>query len=74
MAYASSPLMLAIDRRIFHIPLEERLRSRTSDLEAWNKTMLPTIRLSISEARNQILTGHKTLVPFYPSRQRPYEI
>jgi hypothetical protein len=26
MAYASTPLMLAIDRRIFDIPLEERLQ------------------------------------------------
>jgi hypothetical protein len=71
MAYASSPLMLAIDRRIFRIPLEERLRSRTSDLEAWNKTMLPTIRLSISEARNQILTGHQDIRTFLPIKAAP---
>jgi hypothetical protein len=45
MAYANSPLMLAIDRRIFDIPMEERLHLRTSDLVAWPKTMLPTIRL-----------------------------
>jgi hypothetical protein len=61
MAYASSPLMLAIDRRISNIPLEKRLRARTSHLEAWNKTMLPTIRLSISQAQNQILTGHQDI-------------
>jgi hypothetical protein len=71
MAYASSPLMLAIDRRIFHIPLDERLRARTSDLEAWNKTMLPTIRLSISEAQNQILTGHEDIRTFLPIKAAP---
>jgi hypothetical protein len=38
MAYASSPLMLAIDRRIFDITLEERLQGRTSAIAAWNKT------------------------------------
>jgi hypothetical protein len=47
--------------------MEERLRARTSDLEAWNKTMLPTIRLTISEAQNQILTGHQDIRTF--SRQ-----
>jgi hypothetical protein len=52
MAYANSPLMLVIDWRIFDIPLEERLQSRTSDLVAWIKTMLPAIRHSISEALN----------------------
>jgi hypothetical protein len=71
MSYASSPLMLAIDRRIFHIPLEERLRLRTSDLEAWNKTMLPTIRLSISEARNQIIIGHQDIRTFLPIKAAP---
>jgi hypothetical protein len=63
--------MLAIDRRIFHIPLEERLRSRTSDLKAWNKTMLPIIRLSISEARNQIITGHQDIHTFLPIKAAP---
>jgi hypothetical protein len=63
--------MLAIDRRIFLIPLEERLRSGTSDLEAWNKTMLPTIRLSISEARNQIITGHQDIRTFLPIKAAP---
>jgi hypothetical protein len=62
IAYASSPRMLAIDRRIFDIP-EERLQGRTSDLAAWTKTMLPTIRLSISEAQNQLRTGHQD-IPF----------
>jgi hypothetical protein len=51
MAYAHSPIMLALDRRIFDIPLEERLQSRTSDLVAWTTTMLPVFRHSISEAR-----------------------
>jgi hypothetical protein len=54
MAYANGPLMLAIDRRIFKIPLEERLQSRTSDVVAWTKTMLPVIRHSINEAQNQL--------------------
>jgi hypothetical protein len=34
MAYVNSPLVLAIGRRIFDIPLEERLQSRTYDLVA----------------------------------------
>jgi hypothetical protein len=42
--------MPVIDRRIFDTPLEGRLQARTSDLVAWTNTMLPTIRLSISEA------------------------
>jgi hypothetical protein len=43
-AYAHSPIMLALDRRIFDIPLEERLQSRISDPVAWITTMFPVIR------------------------------
>ncbi len=70
MAYASCPLMLAIDRHTFHIPLEERLQGRTSDLAAWTKTMLPTIRLSISEAQNQLRTDHQDIRTYCFTRQR----
>jgi hypothetical protein len=63
--------MLTIDRRIFNFPLEERLRARTSDLEAWNKTMLPTIRLSISEAQNQILTGRQDTLTSFSDKAAP---
>jgi hypothetical protein len=52
MAYADAPLILALDKCIFDIPLEERLQSRTSDLIAWTTTMLPVIHHSISEARD----------------------
>jgi hypothetical protein len=63
--------MFAIDRRIFNIPLEGRLRARTSDLEAWNKIMHPIIRLSISEAQNQILTGHQDIRTFFSDKAAP---
>jgi hypothetical protein len=71
MAYASSPLMLAIDRCIFDIPLEERLQARTSDIDAWTKTMLPIIRLSISEAQNQIRTGHQDVRTYFSDTAAP---
>jgi hypothetical protein len=32
MAYAYGPIMLVHDRRVLDIPLEQRLKSRTSDL------------------------------------------
>jgi hypothetical protein len=56
--------MLAIDRRMFDI-LEERLQGRTSDRAAWTKTMQPTIRISISEAQNQLRTGHQDIRIFF---------
>jgi hypothetical protein len=68
MAYASSLLVLAIDRRI---PLEERLQARTSDLDAWTKTMLPTIRLSISEAQNQIRTRQQDFRTYLSDTAEP---
>jgi hypothetical protein len=71
MAYASSPRMLAIDRRIFDIPLEERLQARTSDLDAWTKTMPPIIRLSISEAQNQLRTGHQDIRTYFYDTAAP---
>jgi hypothetical protein len=50
-AYAHAPLMLAHDRRVLDVPLEERLQSRTSELLAWAKTMLPVINRSVRDAR-----------------------
>jgi hypothetical protein len=57
-AYAHAPLMLAHDRRVLDVPLEERLQSRTSELLAWAKTMLPVINRSVRDARTQLQTGH----------------
>jgi hypothetical protein len=58
MACAHVPL-------IVDIPLEERLQSRTSDLVAWTKTMLPVIRDSISEAWKQRRTGHQRIRTYF---------
>ena len=35
MAYVHAPIMLAHDRRVLDVPLEERLQSRISELLAW---------------------------------------
>jgi hypothetical protein len=72
--YAHGPIMLALDRRIFDIPLEERLQSRTSDLIAWTKTMLPTIRLSIiARHRTKLVPATKTSVLISLIRQHHSE-
>jgi hypothetical protein len=59
-----------IDRRIFDITLEERLQSRTSDLVTWTKTMPPVIR-HISEAREQIRTGHQDIRTYFSNTAAP---
>jgi hypothetical protein len=53
--------MLANDRRVLDVPLAERLQSRTSDLIAWAKIMLPVITQSVRDARAQIHTGHQDI-------------
>jgi hypothetical protein len=58
-AYAHAPLMLAHDRRVLDVRLEERLQSRTTELLAWAKTMLPVINRSVRDARAQLQTGHQ---------------
>jgi hypothetical protein len=65
MAYAHAPLMLAHDRRVLEVPLEERLQSRTSELLAWSKSMLPVIHRSISDARAQLQTGHQDIRSYF---------
>jgi hypothetical protein len=65
LAYAHAPIMLAHDRRIFEVPLEERLQSRTSELLAWAKTMLPVIKQSVRDAQAQIQTGHRDIRGFF---------
>jgi hypothetical protein len=71
MAYASSPLVLALDRCVLDIPLKERLQSRTSDLVAWAKTMFPVIHQSIREARAQLRTGHHNIRTYFSDTAEP---
>jgi hypothetical protein len=65
LAYAYSPHMLAHDRRIFDIPLEDRLKSRTSDLVAWAKAMFPAIHQSLHDAQEQVDTGHQDIREYF---------
>jgi hypothetical protein len=58
--------MLAHDRRVLDVPLEEGLQSRTSELLAWAKTMLPVINRSVRDARAQLRTGHQDLRSYFP--------
>jgi hypothetical protein len=58
--YAHAPLMLAHDRRVLDVPLEERLQSRTSELLAWAKTMLP-LSTEASATLVQLQTGHQDI-------------
>jgi hypothetical protein len=58
--------MLAHDRRVLDVPLEERLQSRTSELLAWAKTMLPVINRSVRDACAQLRTGHQDLRSYFP--------
>jgi hypothetical protein len=59
MAYAHAPLMLAHNWRVLDVPMEERLQSRTCELLAWDKAMLPVINRSVRDARAQSQTGHQ---------------
>jgi hypothetical protein len=64
-AYAFAPLMLARDRRVLDVPLEERLKSRTSALAAWVETISPVINQSVRDARAQIHTGHQDIRSYF---------
>jgi hypothetical protein len=66
--YAHAPLMLAHDRRVLDVPLEERLQSRTSDLMSWFKSALPVINLSVRDALAQLHTGHQDIRGSYCSQ------
>jgi hypothetical protein len=57
--------MLAHDRRVFDVPHEERLQSRTTELLAWAKTMLPVINRSVRDARAQLQTGHQDIRSYF---------
>jgi hypothetical protein len=57
--------MLAHDRRILEVPLEERLQTRTAALRAWVKTMLPAITQSVHDASTQIKTGHQDIRSYF---------
>jgi hypothetical protein len=52
--------MLAHDRRVLDVPLEERLQSQTSEL------LLPVINRSVRDARAQLQTGHQDLRSYFP--------
>jgi hypothetical protein len=48
--------MLALDRRVLVIPLEERLQSRTSNLVTLAKIMFPAVHQIIRDTRAQFHT------------------
>jgi hypothetical protein len=56
--------MLAHDRRVLDVPLQERLQSRTTELVAW-ATMLPVINRSVRDARAQLQTGHHDIRNYF---------
>jgi hypothetical protein len=64
--------MLAHDRRIFEIPLEERLK-RTFDLVAWTKAMFPAIHQSLHDAQEQVNTGHQDIREYFSVNATPAE-
>jgi hypothetical protein len=64
-AYAHAPLMLTHDRRVLDVPLEDRQQSRTTELLAWAKTMLPVINRSVRDARAQLLPGHQDIRSYF---------
>jgi hypothetical protein len=70
MTYASSPLMLAIDRRIFNIPLEERLQARTSDIDAWTRKCSQSSASVLVRRRAKSEPAAKTSVLISLTRQR----
>jgi hypothetical protein len=57
--------MLAHDRQVLEVPLEEPLQTHTSALQAWAKTMLPAITQSLRDASTQILTGHQDIRSYF---------
>jgi hypothetical protein len=57
--------MLAYDRSVLDVPWVERLQSRTADLIAWAKTMLPVINQSVRDARVQFQIGHKDIRTYF---------
>ena len=68
-AYAHASLMLAHDRRVLDVPLEERPQSRTSERIAWAKTILPVINQSVRDAHAQLHTGHQGIRSISPTRR-----
>jgi hypothetical protein len=65
MVYAYTRVILTLDRRIFDIPLKERLQSRTYDLVAWTTTMYAVIHQSIRRAQAQLRTGHHSTRSYF---------
>jgi hypothetical protein len=53
--------MLTHDRRVLDVPLEERLRSRTSELLACVKTILYVINQGVRDARARLHTDHQDI-------------
>jgi hypothetical protein len=68
LAYAHAPLMLAHDRRVLDLPLQERIQSRASERLAWDKTRLPVINQSVCDAHAQLRTGHQDIRGFFSRR------
>jgi hypothetical protein len=65
--------MLAHDRLIFDLPLEKRLKARTSDLVAWSKAMHLAIHQSLHDAQEQVDISHQDIREYFSVNATPAE-
>jgi len=71
--YDSAPYMDSVDRRIFNIPLEEKLLNSTETLQAWVRLMEPIIKKSIENQETRIKNQHQDIRTYFRNPQPTQE-
>jgi hypothetical protein len=70
--YSKQPLLLACDRPIFDLPIDERMKLKSGELTTWVKLVTATVKRAIADAEQHLRdTNHSITAFLAPARPDP---
>ncbi len=70
--YSKQPMLLACDRPIFDLPIDERMKLKSGELTTWVKLVTATVKRAIADAEQCLRDTNNTITTFLtPARPHP---
>jgi hypothetical protein len=70
--YAKQDLLLASDKPIFELPIQERMKLHSRELETWVLLVTPTVKRALADAEQYLGDTNYTILNFLaPARPDP---
>jgi hypothetical protein len=70
--YSKQALLLACDKPIFDLPIHERMKLHSRELETWVRLVTPTVKRALADADQYLRDTNYTITDFLaPARPDP---